>query len=547
VIEREEEQATEACEIEALRARVRELENLTKESGKDAKILWSIAEATPAAGAGFFPALAKSLANTLNVRYAFVTECLDQPVTQVRALAFWMGDRFVDNREWTVQETPCENVFLGKNCFHPKNLRRLFPDHPALEAMGAESYCALALRDHTGEAVGHLGILHDQEMALDHSQEPALRIFAARAASEIIRMRSEDATRESLNTLRTIIDGATEVIYLQDLEGVYRLINKAGAASLGRTPDEVVGKSDEDLFGSEAESLRVENETVITTEKPLVGEQTVTLGGSPHVFRTTKSPHRDADGRVVGVIGICRDVTESLAAEEKLRNAERLASVGTLAAGIAHEINNPLSAILFSADTALHVKDTPGHEELLEKSLENISRAAERAGRIVKSVLTFAGQQESPRERADLHAIARRACDLTRHVAETRGINIDLDGGDEMPVRANPLEIEQAFVNIINNAIEASNDDGTIAVELEKNAQSARVRVRDYGCGLTEEQKSRIFDPFYTTRPGMGGTGLGLSITHGIITLHGGSIEIVSEDGGTAVIVELPLEEAAPC
>ena len=225
-----------------------------------------------------------------------------------------------------------------------------------------------------------------------------------------------------------------------------------------QTVEDVLGKYDHELFPpEEAKTLRLENEQVVATGEPLIGEQAVSLQGRRHVFRTNKSPHRDVDGSVIGVID--------------------------------------------------YRSETMSTRKTCSRTVSKISvRASERAGRIVRSVLTFAGQQESTKEPCDLATIARRACDLTRHVAKRSGISIRLKCDENLPqVRVNPLEIEQVFVNVINNALEASDASSTITMRLEIEGDFAKVSVCDEGCGLTEEQKVLIFDPFYTTRPESGG------------------------------------------
>ncbi len=225
--------------------------------------------------------------------------------------------------------------------------------------------------------------------------------------------------------------------------------------------------------------------------------------------------------------------------EEGLRRSERLASLGTFAAGIAHEINNPLAAILLAAHGARHDLDEP---EGLKVALDDIIAEIERSARIVKSLLKFSKAEASELSELDLRRPLGRACDHARQAAAVRGVQLIAAELDEAaPVRGNDVELEQVFANLLHNAIQASPPDGRIEVSSVLGPKAIRVSVSDSGRGMTALQQARAFEPFYTTRAGEGGTGLGLSLAHGIVEAHGGSIEFSSRPGrGTRVTVELP-------
>jgi PAS domain S-box-containing protein len=251
----------------------------------------------------------------------------------------------------------------------------------------------------------------------------------------------------------------------------------------------------------------------------------------------------DQQQRVVRVFGASRDITEQKQTEEALRRAERLASIGTLAAGIAHEINNPLHGIVLSAEVAVRARRRPDGEQILDQVLPGIQSEALRCGRIVKSVLQFARQEVSQRWPCDLGQIARRSRDLVRKLAAERRVTVLIQQPCELPeVVVNPTEMEQVLVNVLSNALQASRPDSVVTVHLEALADTIGVQVIDQGCGMTREQVDRILDPFYTTRQHEGGTGLGLSITYGIIQQHGGTIDVKTAPGrGTTMSIRLPV------
>lgn len=224
-----------------------------------------------------------------------------------------------------------------------------------------------------------------------------------------------------------------------------------------------------------------------------------------------------------------------------MHRAQRLASVGTLAAGIAHEINNPLGLILMSAQRAL---EKSGDPKALEASLHRIEGDVKRCARIIKSVLQFSREQSPDKWLVDVTQCVRHSEEFTREYANHNGVKVQIEQASGLPtVFANPTELEQAFVNLIHNAVEACNDGQTAMLRTERSPTGVRVTVADHGRGMTAEEQEHAFDPFYTTRQQRGGTGLGLSIVHGIITGQGGTIEIDSQPGkGTRVIIELPVE-----
>jgi PAS domain S-box-containing protein len=231
---------------------------------------------------------------------------------------------------------------------------------------------------------------------------------------------------------------------------------------------------------------------------------------------------------------------------DQLRHSERLSSIGTLAAGIAHEINNPVGMILLSAEQVLcHIPDAdkegqPGH--LMREIVEN----AKRCGQIVKSVLRFARQEPGKHWPADVNTVIEHAVDLTRTYVLKRGGVIETSLQPDLPsVLLNPVELEQVFVNLIRNGVESTDMAPRILIESTLVGSTVHVSVCDNGRGVRPEDRSRIFDPFYTTRQSEGGTGLGLSLTYGIVTDHGGTIRIEdASGGGTIMRVELPVNAA---
>lgn len=260
-----------------------------------------------------------------------------------------------------------------------------------------------------------------------------------------------------------------------------------------------------------------------------------------------KKMERELERNRENLEDLVRQRTEELyRSEEKLRQAERLASVGTLAAGIAHEINNPIGAILLYAQTALRLQNDPSASGKSREALGEIVEQCRRCDRIIKSLLQFSREGTAEMWETDVPAVARRALKNLNKEAEARGVSLELREGGALPaIIADGTAIEQVFVNLVRNAIQASRDGCRVRVTLGKNGSRMEIAVADEGRGIPGEKLGRIFDPFSTDRENEGGTGLGLSIVHGVVESHGGSIDVESEPGrGSTFRITLPLPGA---
>ncbi len=251
---------------------------------------------------------------------------------------------------------------------------------------------------------------------------------------------------------------------------------------------------------------------------------------------------RDPLGKPLRLLGTVQDVTDRRALEANLRRTERLASLGTLAAGIAHEINNPMSAAWMAAETAKAIKDRPDAAEMLEECLDAVVNSVRRCQVIIENVQRFSRQELSEKATRDVNKIVERAVETTSFYVQSRGRSLEVDLAEGLPhTTINAAEIEQVLVNLIRNAVEA--DANSILVTTEGGDDGVRVSIRDDGRGIEEAEVQHVFDPFFTCSAG-GRTGLGLAISHGIIRDHQGSIEIESRVGiGTTFTITLPLPD----
>ncbi len=248
------------------------------------------------------------------------------------------------------------------------------------------------------------------------------------------------------------------------------------------------------------------------------------------------------DNDIVGAIEISRDITGDINLQKAMMQNEKLASVGRLSAGVAHEINNPLTTIL---TTAMLVQEDLKPEDPIYEDLEVIAHETLRCRKIVTSLLDFARQNEPNKKEYDLHEVVNQSVLLTRKQAAFNDIQVEYDAGNKIPrIMLDKGQIQQALINLIINATEATGEGGRVVVKTDyaETARQVRISISDNGPGITRENLDRLFDPFFTTKES--GTGLGLAITHGMIEQHGGTINVESQPGkGTRFTIDLPINE----
>lgn len=230
--------------------------------------------------------------------------------------------------------------------------------------------------------------------------------------------------------------------------------------------------------------------------------------------------------------------------QKMIEESERLASLGTLAAGIAHEINNPLASIRLLLDLGLHESQT--NKVMPKQNLEMMVDSVESIAQIVEGVLRISNNQDSKKTKCDLKEILQRACDLTSHESEASQVRVVLEVAEACFVLGNPLELQQVFVNLISNAIQATSEShqkGDVKLSVAAESGNYRVSVSNPGPQIPKGELGRIFEPFYTSRQSDGGTGLGLSISQGIIKAHGGNISVQSNSELTEFTVRIPVSQ----
>lgn len=240
-----------------------------------------------------------------------------------------------------------------------------------------------------------------------------------------------------------------------------------------------------------------------------------------------------------------REYSLELSARKQIGRSEQLASIGRLAAGVAHEINNPLTGVLTFAHL---LREKENMDDQDRQDLDLIIRETTRAAEIVRGLLDFARERPAVKEPFDVNEVIRRTIRLLGNQKAFQQINIVDDLGDDLPrVQGDVNQIQQVLLNLCLNACEAMPNGGTLLIATWAADEMVLIKVGDTGCGIRPEHLDRIFEPFFSTKPVGKGTGLGLSVTYGIVEQHGGSIEVESIVGkGTTFTVALPAASTAP-
>jgi PAS domain S-box-containing protein len=356
---------------------------------------------------------------------------------------------------------------------------------------------------------------------------------------------------ETEEYLRSILSYSDDVIFSSDSDGRLVTFSKGAEKVLGYSPDALADTRISDLAVDprEFENLleAVEEEGNAECEElALRRKDGGTVLCSVYLVKLT-----DGAGRLKGIAGICQDLTESKSLQENLIKIDRLAEIGRLASGVAHDINNPLANIgeiagwmgMILSDEPLAAEDL----DELKTAVRRIGEQTRRASTITRQLLVFARGSPPAMEAFDMHALLKKTVGFLKSEIKSRPIEVIFDFEDEsLPIESDPRLLEQVFVNLIANAIHAVRDKGDEKglVELKTSVVGLHMEIiiADNGTGIKEEDQGKIFDLFYTTKPPGKGTGLGIPICQNIVKRLGGDISLESSLGaGTTVTVRIPV------
>ncbi len=338
--------------------------------------------------------------------------------------------------------------------------------------------------------------------------------------------------------LESLLENANDVIYTLDRDQRFTYVNNK-VENWGYRKEDLLGRPFLTLLAKRHRSRRLKDILELEVKQEYEVE-VISQSGELRSVLVSVSPLENERHSVIGVLGIARDVTDRKLMEEQFRNTERLASVGKLAAGVAHEINNPLGGIL---NCLYNIRKGTLPSERQEEYFAYMEDGLRRAQKIVRQLLDFSQQHEPEFSMNDMNGLVDRVLVLTNYaIAEKRLQLHQVYDHDLPPLFVDPLMIEQVLTNLILNAVQATGEGGSIILQTRLAHERCEIDVGDTGSGIDPEVRPHIFDPFFTTKGTGEGTGLGLSVSLGIVERHGGQLTVESEVGkGTVFTVSLPL------
>lgn len=389
-------------------------------------------------------------------------------------------------------------------------------------------------------------ILVSIEPVLDKAGTVTAAVCTARDLSELRNVQA--VAREHQSLLTNILESARESIYAVDMDGCFKWCNNATLMALGLKREEFIGRYLPDfVHEADRETVSAKLGLALSGDPQTYEMRFLADNNNIRYARVDNSP-LVVEGRVTGVLGIARDITEQKEERERAARADKLRALGQLASGVAHDFNNSLAAIL--GRSQLIRRQT--NDEAVVRNLEIIQTAAEDAAATVRRIQTFARKSPAKEfELLDMAGLLNDAVEITRtrwqNEARLRGLDyeVTLDAECGLSTMGSASELREVFVNLIVNAVDAMPKGGKLRITCAPADARLRLQFSDNGTGMPEDVRQKIFDPFYSTK-GTQGTGLGLSVSHSIIERHEGSIRVTSEvGGGTVFTIDLPATAAA--
>ncbi len=439
------------------------------------------------------------------------------------------------------------NLFLSSHIEHIEKLRKEISNMP----IEGRKLCTEA------EIVSKIEEKKDVEICLAFSKLGAFwKTFVyVRDIGE--RTQIEKELRKANHFLNKIIQSSVDAIIAVDMKGWIIIFNQGAERILGYKAEEVIHKIHITELYAEGEAyeimkkLRSEDYGGVGKLATATRVTLIDKSGQEVPANLSAAIIYDEDGNEMASVGIFTDLREKLTMERELKEAQlqliqsdKMASLGKLAAGVAHEINNPLGGILMLASMLL---EEASEEDPAREDLKHIVEQTLRCKEIVKGLLEFSRQSRDDMSLFDIKRCVMQAISLLHNQSIFKDITIVQELDEDLPyVYGDASQINQVFINLMVNAADAMEGQGTLTIRGYKDEEEPFIKIDfiDTGCGIPEEHIEQIFEPFFTTKPVGKGTGLGLATSYGIIKKHGGEITVKSRVGeGTTFTVTLPIKE----
>ena len=499
-------------------------------------------------GGAFFDQLTHSMVAALGADVGVVAMIDPAHPTLVRTLSVVADGIRRENFTYLLTGAPCEQVIPGESCVILRDVQQRFPKSLLMAELNAQAYVGHPLVTASGQRVGVMAVLFRRPLEQTEFIASTLQIFATRASSELDRQQVDSRVREQA----ALLDKAQDAILVRDLEHHITFWNKSAERLYGWTAEEALGRSIAELLYEEPTAFLEATNQVVTKgewvgELHQINKQRIRL-----VVECRWTLVRDDAGTPRSVLAINTDITEKKRLEHQFLRAQRMESIGTLAGGIAHDLNNVLSPVIMAVDL-LRLNEKDPHKLSL---LGTVDASARRGADMVGQVLSFARGMEGRRVEVQLRHVIHDIEKIS-HDTFPKNIQISADIDKALwPLIGDPTQLHQVLLNLCVNARDAMINGGRLTLRAEnvhldahyaamnieaKAGPHVIIEVEDTGTGISEAIIHKIFDPFFTTKEVGKGTGLGLSTSIAIIKGHDGFIRVYSEPGkGTRFRVYLP-------
>jgi len=395
--------------------------------------------------------------------------------------------------------------------------------------------------------------------------------------------KTREALRQTEHRMQEIVDNSPSPMYAKSVTGKYLMVNRRFEELFNVKAEDIVGKTDLEVIGDTKKVKRIQKNDALVVKRgePLQFDETLIIPAGERNYVSMKFPMRDLQGDIYAVGGISTDITERKKAEsalqelnqelmqthenltsahEQLIQAEKMESVGRLAAGVAHEVKNPLAMIGMGLE--LLTRRLPEDDTKGKETIERMKRGIDRAKKIVRGLVDYSSDRKLDLQSHHPNKLVKEALELIEYQLVKSGVKIDFTPGEELPnVEADQTKIEQVLVNIFINAMHSMEGNGTLTIRtdwismanvahdegsrlkerLREGDEMIRIRITDTGKGIPEEVLGKLFDPFFTTKSTGKGTGLGLTVSRKIAELHGGDLILANRKDGPGAIAILTL------
>jgi PAS domain S-box-containing protein len=498
-------------------------------------------------GDEFFEQLAFSMVEALGADGGIIARLSDD-LNSATSVSMVFNGQSAPNITYPVAGLPCEDL-VNKDIFSVDgDLQDRYPGLCRWPLVGIRAYVGVRLVDSAGSAIGLMFVVFKQPQEHNEFIASTLKIFAARAADELERRTANSLLREQA----ALLDMARDAILVCDLDNRIVYWNRSAERIYGWSAEEVTDRFAEDLLYRDPGPLHAAVKATIETGEWMGEIAQFTKSGRELIVEGRWSLVRDELGEPKSILSINTDITERKNLERQFLRSQRVESIGTLAGGVAHDLNNVLAPIIMSIDLLrMYVEDPEGLE-----ILDTVEKSARRGSDMVSQVLSFARGVEG--EAVDVNVV-HVFQDLMRIIEEAFPKNIRVTGQfdkDLWLVKADPTQIHQVLLNLCVNSRDAMPEGGHIDIKIENvildehysgtiveatAGPYLKIDVEDNGHGIPTDIIDKIFDPFFTTKDVGNGTGLGLSTSVAIIKRHGGFIRVYSDPGiGTSFRIYLP-------